>query len=160
MQEIKTGGPRLMPPPDDYEKRFTTLERTQDKMENTLDQINRTLLRFEQHIDELFEVKTKLDSVDVIWRKIDAMAIAHTAMDKEFHVLKTEHLSCKPKVDTMDHCAMNLENRIKNLETKTESSSAFTNKLFTGLLEKIIWGVIVFGAMSAVYLAGKGAFAR
>jgi uncharacterized coiled-coil protein SlyX len=146
--------------PDDNDKRITTLERSHDKMEATLDQINKTLIRFEAHIDELFEVKTKLDSVDVIWRRIDELQGKIGAMEIAFQVLKAEHISCVPIVQSVTPCKADFEHRIKDLEKKAESSNAFTNKLFSSLLEKVIWALVVGGAMSAVYLAGKGVFAK
>ena len=146
--------------PDDLEKRVTAMERVQDKLLATLDQINATLLKFEKHIDELFDMKSKLDSVEVMWRRIDELQGKCGMIDTSFQILKSEHLTCKPIVDTIATCRMDFEHRLKDIEGKAASSNAFTNKLIGTLLEKIIWAIVVGGALSAVYLAGKGVFVK
>ena len=146
--------------PDDIEKRISTVERTQDSLVITLEQINATLKRFEGHIDELFDLKSKIDSIDVVWRKIDAITEKCNAVELAFKLLQAEHHQCKPVVDSINGCKMDFDHRIKTLETAHASSNAFTTKLFGSLAEKAIWAIIVLGAMSAVYLAGKGAFVK
>lgn len=145
---------------DDLEKRVTTMERVQDKLLTTLDQINATLLKFEKHIDELFDMKSKLDSVEVMWRRIDELHGKCGAVDTAFQILKSEHSTCKPIVDTISACKMDFDHRLKDLEKRSESTAGFTKTLVGGLLGQIIWGLIVIGAMSAVYLAGKGVFVK
>jgi len=145
---------------DDLEKRVAAMERVQDKLLATLDQINASLLKFEKHIDELFDMKSKLDSVEVMWRRIDELQKKCGQFDTAFQILKSEHTTCRPVVDTFTHYKMDFEHRIKDLEFKAATSNAFTTKLFSNLLEKIIWSIIVFGALSAVYLAGKGVFTK
>ena len=143
---------------DDLEKRISAMERVQDKLLTTLDQINATLLKFERHIDELFELKTKIDSIDVIWRRIDDLQTNYNKLDKDLHVLKSEHATCTPIVGTVASCKIEFENRMKTIEEKVSSSTGFATRLWGSILEKVIWAIIVGGAMSAVYLAGKGAF--
>lgn len=143
---------------DDLDKRLTAVERIQDKHYSTLEQINITLAKFERHIDELFELKTKIDSVDVIWRRVDEMQGKINIIDKELHVLKSEHATCVPIVGTVSSCKIEFENRIKTVEEKINSSTGFATRLWGSVLEKLIWALIVGWAMSAVYLAGKGAF--
>ena len=145
---------------DDLEKRMTAMERVQDRLLTTLDQINNTLLKFERHIDELFDLKTKIDTIDVLWRRIDELQTKCGTVDTAFQILKSEHGACKPIVDTIAACKMDFDHRLKDIEKRAETSNAFTSKLFSNLLEKAIWTIVVIGAMSAVYLAGKGAFVR
>jgi len=146
--------------PEDNEKRLSALERTQDKMENTLDQINKTLLRFENHIDELFEVKTKLDSIDVIWRKVDDLQTKTGNIDVAFQLLKAEHIVCKPVVDTIAIIKTEFNHRLQDLEKSRESVGGFTKNLVGGLLGQILWALVGGGALAAIYLAGKGAFVK
>ena len=58
----------------ELEQRVAALERVQDRLVNTLDQINTTLKKFEGHIDELFNLKSKIDSIDVAWKRIDELS--------------------------------------------------------------------------------------
>jgi prefoldin subunit 5 len=146
--------------PDDIDKRVSAIERSQDRMTNAVEQINKTLARFEAHIDELFEVKTKLDSIDVIWRRIDELQKNCNQMDKEFHVLKSEHHTCTPIVASIPTCKADFENRIGTLEKSKDAVGGFTKNLVGGLLGQILWALIGGGALAAIYLAGKGAFTR
>lgn len=143
---------------EDLERRVQTLERAQDRLANALEQINSTLKRFEEHIDELFNAKSKLDSIDVMWRRIDDVSARQQTIDKEFHLLKAEHTTCKPLVDAMNLCKGDTEHRLKSLELQAASNAGFQSRLWGSILEKAIWYVIAGGALAAVYLAGKGVF--
>jgi len=145
---------------EDVEKRLAAVERGQDKLVSTLDQINATLKKFESHIDELFDLKGKIDSIDVVWRRIDELTTKCSAVELAFKLLQAEHHTCKPVVDSISACKMDFDHRIKDLETAHASSNAFTSKLIGTLTEKIIWAIIVGGALSVVYLAGKGVFVK
>lgn len=146
--------------PEDIEKRVSAVERTQDSLVLTLSQINDTLKKFESHIDELFDLKAKIDSIDVVWRKIDYLSDKCSAVELAFKLLQAEHQQCKPVVDTIHGCKVDFDHRLKALETAHANSNAFTTKLFGNLAEKAIWAIVVMGAMSAVYLAGKGVFSK
>lgn len=146
--------------PDNIEQRISELERVQVRLVTTLDQINTTLKKFESHIDELFDLKSKIDSIDVAWRRIDELQNKCNAVELAFQLLKAEHVVCKPIVDGIGVCRADFDHRIKALETTSANTNAFTSKLFGSLAEKIIWAVITFGALSAVYLAGKGVLGK
>jgi chromosome segregation ATPase len=140
-----------MPEPT-METRVSNLERGQDKLVSTLDQINKTLLKFENHIDELFEVKTKLDSIDIAWQRIDKLNEKLVEMDKTLHVLKSEHADCKPMVSSVGTCKVDFETRIKELEKKMDAAGNFAS----GVIGKVIGWLIpgVLGAAAAYLLQG------
>lgn len=142
---------------DDDGKRLASLERSQDKMSHTLEQINKTLTKFETHIDELFDVKAKLESIDTAWRKLDTMQIAISSMDKILSVLASEHQQCKPKVDGIESCKISIEHRLGQIEKTLGTAGAFVQGRVASLTDKLIW--VGFGAIAAVavFLAMQGA---
>jgi uncharacterized coiled-coil protein SlyX len=154
-----------MPPPDELEKRVSTLERTSDRTADILDQINKTLAKFEQHIDELFEVKNTLESVRVMWLRIDEMTKANTAMDKAFAMLKAEHEKCLPVVSGVSSCKIDFDYQMKEigtkvaaLEKKEADAADVRSKITVDMVSRTIAGAVSIAAGIAIYLAQKGVF--
>lgn len=140
----------------DGAKRLASLERTQDKMGHTLEQINKTLSKFESHIDELFDVKSKLESIDTAWRRIDTVQTAIANMDKVLSVLSAEHAQCRPKLDQFDGCKISIEHRLTQVEKSLGNASSFVQGRVASITDKILW--VGFGAVAvvAVVLAMQG----
>lgn len=137
-------------------KRLASLERTQDKMGHTLEQINKTLAKFENHIDELFDVKSKLESIETAWKRIDVLQQSITNMDKILSLLAAEHTQCKPKVEGIEGCKISIDHRLTQLERSMGSASNFVQGRVASLTDKLLW--VGFGAVAvvAVILALQG----
>lgn len=140
----------------DGNKRLASLERTQDRMGHTLEQINKTLSKFEAHIDELFDVKSKLESIETAWKRIDILQTSISVIDKQLGVIASEHQQCKPKVEAMDGCRIGLEHRMAQVEKSLGSAGSFIQGRVASLTDKLLW--VAFGAVAvvAVVMALKG----
>lgn len=151
----------------ELEKRIAAMERIQDKTSITLEQINSTLKKFETHIDELFEAKSKLDSIGVMWRRIDELQVKTGSIDTAFKILSKEHDICKPTVDTLSHCKTVaehkvevLEKRIAAIEKKEEDVANRKNNFFDGMASKVIYAIALALVTAAFTLAAKGLLSR
>ena len=138
---------------DEIERRVAILERNHDSIAGTLVQINRTLEKLEGHIDELFEVKSKIDSINTAWRKIDTLAEDFRKMDKDLHLMRSDHSMCKPIVDTIAHCKADFDNRLKNLEATVGATKSFIGGRLGGLIDQFAPVLI---SMIAAYMVAKG----
>ena len=141
---------------DEGAKRLVALERTQDKMGHTLEQINKTLSKFEAHIDELFDVKAKLESIDTAWRRIDSIQEVVTNMDKILSLLASEHQQCKPKIDGVESCRVNFEHRLAVVEKIVGAAGSFIQGRVASLTDKLVWVGFGAAAVVAVVMALKG----
>lgn len=151
----------------ELEKRISAMERIQDRTAVTLDQINSTLKKFEAHIDELFEAKSKLDSIGVMWRRIDELQAKTSMIDTEFKILSKEHNVCKPMVDSLNNCKTVLDHKIEAhdkrialIEKHEEDLSNRKNNFFDGMASKVIFGVAMALITAAFTLAAKGLLTR
>ncbi len=169
--------------PPELETRVSQLEHSHTALTTTLGQINRTLEKIEVHIDELFEGKSKLDSIDTAWKRIDHLAHKSTeldnqlnkllqsctimentmqlklvkleALDREFAILQSEHKSCNPKVEKHETCMFGVEHRLKTLEDRVAAAGSFVQGRVASVTDKILYAMLSVAAIATVFMVLK-----
>lgn len=140
------------------EQRISDLERHKDLLGHQLDTISSGIAELKAGMASLNGLASRVQTTELrleaAWKKIDMLQ----QCKEDFNMVRNEHLSCKPKVETMDDFLMEMNHRLKIVEEKVANSGKFAAKLWESISEKLIWALISGGAATAIYLAGKGVF--
>lgn len=139
--------------PEDIEKRLRLVEDDHKEQKLLYLHMSKTLDSISADIRSALDLKGKVEDhagqLKKLWGKIDTVQ----ALREEFNMVKTEHLSCHPKVDALDNHAKGCEYRLKTVESKLEKTDQFVSGRFTNLIDKFLpWAIGLF----AFYAVTKG----
>lgn len=107
--------------PEDFDKRLRDVENKVYSFEQTFGRIADDIHDIKESIQEFIEVKSKLSSIDVLFKRVDELRKEIQSVDKTISPLATEHKQCmQAKQDsTVQLTAIN--NRLSKLEFEHEN---------------------------------------
>lgn len=109
-------------PDDTFDKRLREVENKVYSFEQSFGRIADDIHDIKLNIQEFIEVKSKLNAIDVLFKRIAELRRDISTLDKSMTPISVEHASCMKKRETMEGQVNDHESRLKALENEMKNT--------------------------------------
>lgn len=102
--------------PEDFDKRLRDVENKVYSFEQSFGRIADDIHEIKENIQEFIEVKSKLQAIDVAFKRVDELRKEISALDKSMSPIVAEHRTCQQAKEQHTTQITALTNRLQLLE--------------------------------------------